>query len=490
MGLIYDGLMYERIYEILKDRIESGVLPAGTKLPSRDSLCREFGTSGKTIRRVLSMLKENGLIETHQRKRPVVSFRQQTRRPMIHLALRRVDTSITDEVLKTGVLLGYPLIENGIALCNQEDFKIPRKIVENMNIHDSAEFWRLAKQFQRFFIRRNENDLSLRVMDSLGLAELRPLQDSLEIRTRFYGQMQELMRVIENRGDTDSVHFDDLSGMYGLTYGSEPAFDVPVDSAAVLGRKQLEKLLLREEVRYSAVYMDLLGLIAMGRYQPGDKLPTHNELQKLYNVSVDTTLKAIQILQEWGVVKAVRSKGIFVMMDIQALKKIEISPHLIACHVRRYLDTLDLLALTIEGVSAYAATHIAQNEIEEAISDINRCWNEDHLYMLTPSFLLNLIVKHTGDGSLNAVYTLLRQNLGIGRSIPALRETEKTAEDYELYEQCVTALNQLYAGRQEDFSNGTAKAFRYIYDYVTEKCKNLGYYDSAMAVYDGSALWK
>ena len=71
-----------------------------------------------------------------------------------------------------------------------------------------------------------------------------------------------------------------------------------------------------------------------------------------------------------------------------------------------------------------------------------------------------------------------------------LRETEKTAEDYELYEQCVTALNQLYAGRQEDFSNGTAKAFRYIYDYVTEKCKNLGYYDSAMAVYDGSALWK
>lgn len=32
MGLIYDGeAMYERIYEILKDRIESGVLPAGTK---------------------------------------------------------------------------------------------------------------------------------------------------------------------------------------------------------------------------------------------------------------------------------------------------------------------------------------------------------------------------------------------------------------------------------------------------------------------------
>ncbi len=490
MGLKYDGLMYERVYEILKDRIESGLLPVGTRLPSREDLCQEFGTSGKTIRRVLSMLKESGLIETHQRMRPVVSFQPCTRRPMINLALKRVDTSITDEVLKTGVLLGYPVIENGIALCKQEDFKIPRKIVESMNIEDSAEFWRLAKQFQRFFIRRNENDLSLRVMDSLGLAELRPLQDSREIRIRFYGQLQELMRVIEEGGDTDSVHFDDMSGIYGLTYGSEPAFDIPADSAAVLGRAQLEKLLLREEVRYSSVYMDLLALIAMGRYKPGDKLPTHNELQKLYNVSVDTTVKAIQIMQEWGVVKAVRGNGIFVMMDIHDLKKIKISPHLIACHVRRYLDTLDLLALTIEGVSAYAAASITQEEIKEAMDDINHFWNEDYLYMLTPSFLLNLIVKHTGDGSLNAIYTLLRRNLGIGRSIPALLETGKTAADNELHEHCVAALNQLYEGNQEKFSDGTAEVFRYIYDYVADKCKKLGYYDSAMAVYDGSALWK
>ena len=52
--------------------------------------------------------------------------------------------------------------------------------------------------------------------------------------------------------------------------------------------------------------------------------------------------------------------------------------------------------MTIEGVSAYAAEHISQKEIEEAMSEIKRCWNEDHRYMLTPSFLLNLIVKHTG----------------------------------------------------------------------------------------------
>ena len=70
------------------------------------------------------------------------------------------------------------------------------------------------------------------------------------------------------------------------------------------------------------------------------------------------------------------------------------------------------------------------------MSEIKRCWNEDHRYMLTPSFLLNLIVKHTG--MVHSMLSILpfTANLGIGRSIPALRETEKTAEDYELYEQC------------------------------------------------------
>ena len=128
-------------------------------------------------------------------------------------------------------------------------------------------------------------------MDSLGLAGLRPLQDNLEIRTRFYEQMQELMRVIENRGDTDSVHFDDLSGMYGLTYGSEPAFDVPVDSAAVTWQKAAGKALTKRRSKIFSCLYGSFGSYHMGRYQPGDKLPTHNELQKLYNVSVILLLK-------------------------------------------------------------------------------------------------------------------------------------------------------------------------------------------------------
>lgn len=490
MTVKYDGLMYERVYNIFKNKIECGIIPAGTKLPSRGDLCQEFGTSEKTIRRVLTMLEENGFIETQQRKRPVVSAQQNAGHQTTTLALEKIDTSVTDEVIKTGVLLCYPLIKNGISLCEQEDFEIPRKILENMKVEEPEDFWRLSKQLWRFFVARNGNDLSLRLVESLGLADLKPLQDNRQIRARYYGQLQEFMGIIERGEEPERVQFDDMSGIYGFTYGSRPAFQVPSESTVILGRKHLEKLLKRAEVRYSAVYMDLLGLIAVGRYQPGDKLPTHKELQEIYHVSVDTTVKAMQILQEWGVVKAVRGNGIFVEMDITDLKKIEIPSHLIACHVRRYLDTLELLCLTVEGVAACAAEHATAEDIKELETHIDELWNVNYLYERTPAILLQFITDHVKMDTLSAIYTLLQQNFRIGRSIPALVNTKKIALNCEIHDQCLKAVALLAEGKRREFSEQIARLFTNIYSLVAGACKRLDYYEAAVEIYDGKSLWK
>ena len=87
--LKYDCLMYERVFHILKNKIEIGLLPAGSSLPSRINLQREFNTSEKTIRHALAMLEEEGLIQTHQRKRPVVSPNQDWRHQVTRLAVKK-----------------------------------------------------------------------------------------------------------------------------------------------------------------------------------------------------------------------------------------------------------------------------------------------------------------------------------------------------------------------------------------------------------------
>lgn len=482
--------MYERVFQILKNKIESGLLPAGSSLPSRINLQRDFNTSEKTIRHALAMLEEKGLIQTHQRKRPVVSPNQDWGHYVTKLAVKKINAEITNDLLKTGVLLSYPIIKSGLNLCRQEDLEIPRKILDNVNVENAIEFWRQTKRFVRFFIARNENQLCLCAMDSLGLEELRPTVDTMEIRMGLYSQLDEFMRTLESGGPPENAYFDDLSDLYRFSYGKEFLFDVPSDSTLVLGKKQLEKLLEGAEMRYSAVYMDLLGLIAIGRYQPGDKLPTHKELQKLYNVSVDTTSKAIKIMQEWGVVKTIRGSGIYVEMDLSEMKKIQIPPHLIAYHVRRYLDSLELLALSIEGASVCAASHITPEEIEAAKAKSDYLWNVEYLYGRSPSILLEIITEHIEIDALDTIYTLLQRNLRIGRSIPAMVDTVKTAESIWIHGQCVEALDILSKGNHEAFARKSSQIFQYIYRVIIQECKKLGYYESAMEVYDGSALWK
>ena len=483
-------LMYERVYQILKNKIESGLLPEGTSLPSRADLCLEFDTSEKTVRRVLAMLEGEGLIETSQRKRPVVSIHRNAGHQTTMLALQKIDQDVTDDVLKTGVLLCYPVIKKGIQICKQDDLKIPRKILDNMKVAQAPQFWKLSKQFYRFFVARNENSLILQAVDSLGLTDLEPLHDDIAIRARYYEQVQEFMRTLENGGAPESVHFDDMSRIYGIGDGATSAFKVAPDSALLFGRKRLEKLLEVSEVRYSSVYMDIIGLITAGYYRRGDQLPTHKELQKMYGVSVDTTTKAVQILKKWGIVKANPKKGIHVEMDQNDIQKVQVPPHLIAFHVRRYLDTLELLTLTIEGAAACAATGILQPEVQAMREEADHHWNEGYLYGRTPAILLDFITEHLRIEALGAIYALLRRNIRIGRSIPGLLNTEKTPVNCEIHERCVEAIAALSTGSYERFSEKTVQAFENIYRLVIEECKRLGYYDAAMKTYDGSALWK
>lgn len=488
--LNYDSMKYERVFQILKNKIECGLLPAGSSLPSRQVLSREFQTSEKTIRHALAKLEEEGLIQTQQRKRPVVSRGHAHEHQVTKLAMKKIDTTITNDLLQTGVLLCYPVIKNGIALCEQEDLKIPRRILENLDVENGEEFWVQTKRFLRFFIARNENNLSLSTVDSLGLEDLKPMKDTAEIRSRLYEQLDAFLQIIERGDPSESAYFDDLSELYGLTYAKQPAFRVPADSAVIFGREDLEKPLAGAELRYSAVYMDLLSLIAMGRYLPGDKLPSHLELQKIYNVSVDTTSKAIQLMQEWGIVKTVRGNGIYVEMDLAELRKIQIPADLIAYHVRRYLDSLELLVLTIEGAAACAVPNIRQEEITKVKEKMDQLWNEEYLYERTPAILLDFITEHLRINAFQAIYKLLQRNFRIGRSIPALLDTNKTPVNTRIHEQCVVALDTLSEGRQEVFPGKAYLLFEDIRSLVIQECKRLGYYEAAMEVYDGSSLWK
>lgn len=484
-------VVYERIYHIIKNKIECGLIPNGSKLPSRSDMCREFGTSEKTIRRVVELLARDGLIETNQRKRPAVTYDHSfTTGQRELIPLRKADAIAANDILKTGILLCYPLIDRGMSLCTEEDWQIPETIAGKMDPDQPSVFWQLSNKLWRFFICRNENELILRAVDSLGLSGLEPLPGTWKTRSGYQAKIKELLSTVKSGGAPESVQFEDMSAIYNSFQEDGEACKAAPDSFIWTGTQGFDQKIKGPQERYSRVYLDILGLIALGRYQPGDRLPAHSEMRKIYNVSLDTTLKAVQLLSEWGVVTATPGKGIFVSMDLEAMSRIHIDPGLIAWHIRRYLDSLELLSLTIEGVAAHAAASVSPEEAASLRADMKDVWEHDYLYLLSPIVLLEFLTEHIQYKSMQAIYKVILNNYRIGRSIPKLIHHAKDSVNRKIYHECLEAADILEKEDPAGFAKKAAELFQEIHRLVVEECRRLGYLEAAVAAYDGSQLWK
>lgn len=55
---------YLQLADILRDRIASGEIPVGRRVPSQMELEQEFDLSRNTIKKALDVLKAEGLLET------------------------------------------------------------------------------------------------------------------------------------------------------------------------------------------------------------------------------------------------------------------------------------------------------------------------------------------------------------------------------------------------------------------------------------------
>lgn len=58
-----DTFLYMQVYMDLKEKIEQNVLPEGTKLPTDEELKEEYGVSIITVKKALTMLKEEGVVQ-------------------------------------------------------------------------------------------------------------------------------------------------------------------------------------------------------------------------------------------------------------------------------------------------------------------------------------------------------------------------------------------------------------------------------------------
>lgn len=75
------------------------------------------------------------------------------------------------------------------------------------------------------------------------------------------------------------------------------------------------------EMKYHTLKESLKNDILSGVYQPGDKMPSENQLVQEYDLSRHTVRKALSILEEEGYIIAVHGKGIVLYRTGTSLKR-------------------------------------------------------------------------------------------------------------------------------------------------------------------------
>ena len=466
-------------------------MPKGTVLPSYAALCREYKVSNKTIRRVVAMLSDAGLIETKERQLSVVIFEQADPESDSAHNLKKPNIPVMTDILKTAEILYYPFICHGISLCDKFDWDIPEKIVQQLNPETPKLFWKNSKLIWRFFIARCENELSLHIVDALGFLGVEYRENNFCSRVTYQQTLMDFIQKSRIAAPESSVVKDFLAYIHFITISREDfQCYVPADSPFRIGVQGLDQWMKTAEERYSSVYLDILGLISIGYYQPGDKLPSHAQMQKQYGVSVNTTTQAIQCLQKWGIVEATRGKGIFVSTNIETLNDIHVDPKLIASHLRRYFECLELLSLTIEGVAYHVAAHVSYEQIQTLIQRLDEAKKYSSLYQPAPVVLLEFLTEHIPFDALQSVYRIILKNYRIGRKIPKLINKSNASGKLEIHRKCAAAANVLLGGDQNAFAKQAAEMFQYTHQLIIEECKRLGYWKTVKDIYDGSQLWK
>src|ERR1700735_4258239 len=120
MGFDYAPAKYAQVVAEIKARVERGEYPPGSLLPSEHQLVAEFGVSRPTIVKSLSVLRQDGWIDTQQgrgsfvRGRPALDGAQRTRPG--DAVLGTAEAQVDGELVQAGVKVAPPQVTTLLGL--------------------------------------------------------------------------------------------------------------------------------------------------------------------------------------------------------------------------------------------------------------------------------------------------------------------------------------------------------------------------------------
>lgn len=494
-------LAYVGIYNVLRLQILSGEYQKGEKLPSRSALSELYHTSGKTIRRGVDLLCQEGLIERREKAAPRVIYdltqekdNELYRNP--HWLAEHAQQSELRNMLDymdSATLIGAAVIKRALAVCaapgHERLWDDLETILESMSAEEQAAgpFWRSSTLFWKRIIAQLDNAYILNLLVRLGYFWIAPRPSTQASRQAYWESLKSILLGLRHGDGAIMMAYFSFSAQYlrgedfmgqAILYPPKPAFFGDIE--------EIKSYMAQTERYTKRIYLDLLGHIYLENYQAGDFLPSHETLCQKYGVSHKTTTQAVKVLQEMGIVKSIRWHGIQMQISSEDLREQKIELAEMIKRLRRILDQLQLAAITVEAIILYAMEPITEEETQHIYQRLQA--RSQIELMDRPDFLLESICAHIRYPLLKTFYQKAMDDVTKGGMIGYSSKTK--TELVELNQMALEAAAFLSQGQQEAFAQKMAQLMERAYAQMKESIWQAGYGEEVAAAYTQESLYQ
>ena len=403
----YTSSQEQTIYRSLAGQLQLGFFQDGERFPSVQDIASYYQVSYCPAQRALKALERNGLIQHCRGKETVVLAKPHENYLDSHTFRRRltalIDLSQALELLSPCICLqGFCAMDQDtysdfLTKAKQSNHPAKRlyqsydqalRSLGNQTIlslyYDIGAF--LESSFLDILTEKQGKEAGQCFLESLTKSLCDSLKDCQEhrydaaerrlnkLRTHFFQNTKQYFEQLQNR-----FHCEEQE-----TFIWEPH----------KGRKKYCDL----------VAIDLVCRINEGRYPIGVKLPSKAVLANRYHVSEITIRRTIDLLNQLGITRNINGIGTEVISTGDLSLTDEFKPLMISEHLRTFLESLQLLALTSEAVISYTLPHCSAKSLESITHAIKNAPTNLGSMTMIHSACLQVVIDDCPNAAIREIY--------------------------------------------------------------------------------------
>lgn len=461
--------MYLLVFEYYETSILFGYYAYGDKLPSIMKMSRKFNMAPDTVRSAIDLLQKKGYVETSAKKTAKVIYRSndESVQKLAKTYLASHKAGFID-LFKSQPLIFDQLINNAIQNID-EDTEL---VLESLLAEAPEDPFRIPILFYFYLLRSFQNDLILNLYWEMvrytRFAYLRSNdEETADLKNCLKDAHLRTLEALKER-NPDKISKSFLTTSEDIVPWVKKGNNFYDLKAAEQIPFQWNIYRQRPQICYSLTSY-LIKEIANEHYHPKSFLPSLTKFSEDYDISISTARRTMKNLNDLGLTESIHGKGTCVR---KAMGKINFENSEILVGLHYYLDSLQILTLTIREVFLFTLRSSDQQSVKTLLQEFRQLLDQGKSYYAF-NHGLQFISKNCPLASVREIYLKLDDLLIWGYPYARLRQKNRSLN--EAYRSIIqNAAEDLRTGDLEAFARGWELLMKHESEQVSEMLRMKG----------------